>query len=98
MATSSFPAENPLLEMLWSAAPTIFGLDPAIFRQDRYGALIARNQYGKKTPIGWEIDHLMPRAHGGTDSVGNLEAIQWHDNRVKSDQMPKSALLTALGG
>ena len=38
--------------------------------------------------MGWEVDHRHPISKGGTDSPKNLQAVQWKENRQKSDTYP----------
>lgn len=45
-------------------------------------------EYGKTTQYGWEVDHIKPVAHGGTDNVANLQALHWQNNRHKGDNYP----------
>ena len=53
------------------------------------GAWINFNQYGNtETDYGWEIDHILPEAKGGTDHAGNLCAMNWKNNRSKADDFP----------
>ena len=37
---------------------------------------------------GWEVDHIKPVARGGTDSMENLQPLQWENNRKKGDNYP----------
>lgn len=57
---------------------------------DCCGALMRRDLYGVTTRkgLGWEIDHIKPVAHGGADDLGNLQPLQWENNRGKSDNFP----------
>jgi hypothetical protein len=65
-------------------------VDPGytIFKKDRCGATIKRDDYGKTQIYGWEIDHIKPVAKGGTDDLGNLEPLHWENNRHKADDYP----------
>lgn len=58
--------------------------------KDAYGALIELSQHGVTVDggTGWEIDHIKPVSHGGTDDLSNLQPLQWQNNRKKSDSWP----------
>ena len=80
-------------ERVWRKGIIVPGYDPTKIRMDKYGAFIARNHRGPGvgSPIGglgWEIDHIIPvAAHRLTnpDAIGNLQPLQWHNNRSKGD-------------
>jgi hypothetical protein len=50
------------------------------------GKQLAWANYGRRDARGgWEIDHSLPRARGGTDHLNNLVASCWTCNLDKSD-------------
>ncbi|MEO0982032.1 MAG: HNH endonuclease signature motif containing protein [Pseudomonadota bacterium] len=67
----------------WEQAKVIPGSSPFEWRLDPYGWFIRRQEYGQLSEFGWEIDHRVPKASGGTDSLRNLQAMHWKNNRAK---------------
>jgi 5-methylcytosine-specific restriction endonuclease McrA len=59
-------------------------------RLDACWAIIDWGAYGDTTEngTGWEIDHTIPVASGGGDSLDNLQPLQWQNNRAKGDSFP----------
>ena len=82
------------IKTVWQNATTVEDTDPNKYRQDVCGAWMAWDNYGKQSPLGWEIDHILPVAKGGTDHTDNLRALQWENNKSKADDFPtyKSAV------
>lgn len=82
---------------VWQKASAVNGFDPGVMRMDSCGALIAWNEYGntKEYGNGWEIDHIMPVARGGTDAISNLQALQWQNNRDKGDKLTANYCLVS---
>ena len=75
-------------EIAWENADIAKGKNPNVYRKDAYGNIIYKSSYGLKSEMGWEIDHKHPKADGGTDNPRNLQAVQWEENRKKSDKYP----------
>lgn len=76
------------IDLIWEKAKAIDGYDPSKWRQDFAGAWIQKDQYGIQSPLGWEIDHMIPRSHGGGDEISNLFPLHWRNNEAKSDNTP----------
>lgn len=77
------------IQQVWEKGLTVDGYDKNKYRQDFCGAWIQRDQYGKETTYGWEIDHVYPSSKGGTDDLKNLRPMQWENNRSKGDDYPE---------
>lgn len=75
-------------DIAWDNAHVVRGKNPELYRKDDYGNIIYKPSYGKQSEMGWEIDHKHPKSKGGTDNLRNLQAIQWEENRIKSDKYP----------
>ena len=79
---------DALIERIWEKATAIEGYDATRWRQDFAGAWIQKEQYGIQSTFGWEVDHMIPLAHGGTDDISNLNPIHWENNRKKGADYP----------
>lgn len=77
------------VQVVWDKGAVAAGYDPRFVRKDACGVLIERSKYGETSTYGWEIDHMIPVALGGPDSLQNLQPLQWQNNRHKSDNWPQ---------
>lgn len=77
------------IQQVWETAKIVEGYNPNIWRQDFAGAWIRRDHYGMRNAFGWEIDHKVPRALGGTSELGNLWPLHWRNNIEKGDSYPE---------
>ncbi len=74
--------------MVWVKAAAISGRDYTVWRKDSYGNIIRFNAYGDvNSKFGWEIDHIVPKAEGGSDDIDNLQPLQWEANRAKAARL-----------
>lgn len=56
------------------------------FRKDKcYTWMLFEKHGDRNSEYGWEIDHIKPVAHGGTDDLFNLQPLQWENNVEKGD-------------
>jgi 5-methylcytosine-specific restriction endonuclease McrA len=69
------------IRAIWNKGQIIPGEDPAIWRRDDFGNKIRfQNKSDRSSLYGWESDHIIPRATGGTDELANLRPLHWRAN------------------
>ncbi len=79
----------------WVKARSVRDYDPVHVRMDAYGSIMQWSDYGKQTKFGWEIDHELPKNGFAalTNSPQNQRALNWMNNRAKSDKIDPTSLL-----
>jgi 5-methylcytosine-specific restriction endonuclease McrA len=78
--------DHQTLSAIWAKASVVPNNDPNVFRKDTCGAWIAWRDYGNRdSKYGWEVDHIVPVARNGSDSLSNLRPLHWQNNARKSD-------------
>ncbi|HSR50088.1 MAG TPA: HNH endonuclease [Acidobacteriota bacterium] len=84
------PFSDEVVQAVWEKGQPIAGISPSQRRRDSCGAIIDRSFFGRrKTPFGWEIDHVRPLSQGGSDALDNLQPLHWMNNRAKGDDYPE---------
>jgi hypothetical protein len=66
---------------VWWKGRVIPGFDAAVWRHDAFGHVIRFSDYGDRaSQYGWEIDHVLPTALGGADTIDNLRPLHCTNN------------------
>jgi hypothetical protein len=72
----------------WTKAQPYGNYDLGEVRKDACGAPIVWADYGKQTQYGWEVDHILPVSRFlNADQPINVQALQWQNNRAKSNSI-----------
>ncbi|MER8689689.1 HNH endonuclease signature motif containing protein [Mesorhizobium sp. M0220] len=67
--------------LIWQKAAPLSRFSSEEWRSDAFGTLIRFADYGdRKSPHGWEIDHIKAVALGGTDDLDNLRPLHFRTN------------------
>jgi hypothetical protein len=75
------------IESVWRKGTPVPGY-PTV-RRDTCGARMDRSRYGdRSSSFGWEIDHVIPVALGGSNDFNNLQPLRWENNAHESDDWP----------
>ncbi len=70
---------------VWEKGAIILNYDPALWRRDAFGRTMSFSAYGSRnSDYGWEIDHILPVADGGTDDIDNLRPLHWRSNLARN--------------
>lgn len=75
------------LRAVFNKGRIIQGYDSSEYRIDPCGALMKFSMHGVREAgnFGWEVDHIVAVANGGSDDLGNLQPLQWQNNASKGD-------------
>ncbi|MEJ2121766.1 MAG: HNH endonuclease signature motif containing protein [Alphaproteobacteria bacterium] len=85
----SYNGDEILKRAVWAKGRAIPNYDPDLWRHDACGHPMRYSDHGNTTSkFGWEIDHVLPLARGGTDELDNLQPLFWENNRRKGDTYP----------
>ncbi len=82
-------APESVIQAVWRKGDTIIDYSVDEWRRDQCGHPIKFDDHGNTgSKHGWEIDHIVPAARGGSDDLANLQPLYWENNRRKSDTYP----------
>ena len=76
-----------VIDQVWNKGKSIRGKNSEVWRRDSEGNKIRNASYGTEGKFGWEIDHINPKAKGGSDDLRNLQPLHPDANRKKSDKI-----------
>lgn len=84
------------IEAVWQKGRTVEGYAPEKYRLDVCGAWMERSEFGSKTILGWEIDHVFPQSQARErgysqeeiDAFENLRPMNWNNNNRKGNDYP----------
>ncbi len=71
------------VDKVWDKGRPIRGRNPNLYRKDAFGNRMYKPSYGKGGENGWEIDHIRPKAKGGSDALSNLRPLNTGKNRQR---------------
>ena len=70
-----------LKTLVWLKGHEVLGRDPSLWRYDDNWTLIHWHEHGNRnSDYGWEIDHIVAKALGGSDDLANLRPLHWRAN------------------
>lgn len=83
--THSYTSRKPGTSRPWEGK-TVRNRDGGLWRQDDFGNLITRDEYGNRdSDTGWEIDHVKLVKEGGKDVMSNLRSLHAKTNTARQE-------------
>ena len=77
------------LEQIWDKGHIVRGKDPNRYRKDDHGNMMYKQSYGLYSPMGWNVDHKVAQANGGSNNLRNLRPLNSRDNSSKGASRKK---------
>ena len=71
------------LDQIWEKGHVVRGKTPDQYRKDDNGNLMYRGSYGKYSPMGWNVDHKVAQANGGSATRRKLRPLNSRENSRK---------------
>ena len=66
---------------IWEKGRAVLGYDPKIWRKDDFGWWMRFSDHGNlQSEYGWQEDHKVPVAVGGSDDLSNMRPLHHHNN------------------
>jgi 5-methylcytosine-specific restriction endonuclease McrA len=73
---------------IWEKGSPVPNYPSNLWRRDKCGIPMKYLEHGnRESEYGWEIDHINPISNNGTDSISNLQPLNWKNNADKSDKL-----------
>lgn len=80
-------------DFTWNKGKIISGKNPKIWRMDKGKNIIKYNDHGNyMSPFGWDIDHIISKADGGSDIIENLQPLKYNVNRSCGNKTDKPGM------
>lgn len=86
------------LDQIWEKGHVVRGKDPDRYRKDDNGNLMYKGSYGKYSEMGWNVDHKVAQANGGSDNLRNLRPLNSRDNLNGGNTIAKMSKCLHLAG
>ncbi len=80
-------ATKKQIEETWNKAKEIRGKNPNLWRRDDLGNKMYKPAHGRAGRFGWNVDHVVPKSKGGSDSPRNLRALNTTANLEKGNKL-----------